>query len=88
VPRLSGKLSPQAKKSLLGPPDARVRALVELSGGEPEALERALAAAGASELHWVAPGKVAGVTLAAGRLQALAELESVAYVELAERYAP
>lgn len=88
MPKLSAKLSPQAKKSVLGGGDASVRALVEVSGAEPAAIERALTAAGVSELRWVRSPGLVGVTLPAARLQALAELEQVSYVELAEGYAP
>jgi hypothetical protein len=88
MPKLSAKLSPQAKKSALGPADLSVRALVEVSGAGPAAVERALAAAGVSELRWVRSPGLVSVTLPAGRLQALADLAQVSFVELAEGYAP
>lgn len=88
MPRLSAKLSPQAKKSALGRAETSVRALVEVSGSEPAATERALAEAGVSELRWVRSPSLVSVTLPAGRLQALAGLAQVSFVELAEGYAP
>lgn len=85
---LSGKLSPKAKKAVLtARPEALVTGLVHVSpAADRAALQQAIEATGTVVRSWLAQGGAVSVEAPAGRLEELAGLRDVVYVEAAERY--
>jgi hypothetical protein len=83
--RLSSKLSPKAKKSVLaGSRD--VQALVEVAGSaDPSEIERELAKAGVTGLHWLSAPRFVSVEIPSSKLTALADLNDVVYIEVGEK---
>ncbi|MCB1032659.1 MAG: hypothetical protein KDD47_02360 [Acidobacteria bacterium] len=88
--RLSRRLSPAAKKAvLLSPPESTVRALVEVaSGDDPGELQSRFEAAGATRTRWAEGSRLLTLEAPAGRLQTLADLEGVVYLDLAATFRP
>ena len=88
--KLSRRLSPAAKKAvLLAPPESTVRALVEVaSGDEPGELRSRFETAGATLARWTEGSRLLALEAPAGRLQDLADLKGVVYLDLATAFRP
>jgi hypothetical protein len=87
--KLSNKLSPQAKKAVMLGSDQLVVALVQMApAADRVATERSLQALQAALRSWSNTTGIATVELRADKLDRLADLEGVVYIEIGERYQP
>jgi len=86
--RLSGRLSPGAKKRLLAAaPGDVVRCLLSVApAADVEALRRALAEHGATVQSWLEETRLLSADVPAERLAEVADLPGVVYVEAATGY--
>lgn len=85
--KLSSKLSPKAKKAVLMGAGGAVVGLVQMAPNAERAdLEREVHALGGSVESWTAEAGLAAIEIPTARLNELAELDGVVYVEIGERY--
>lgn len=84
----SSRLSPQAKKAALrSTPEAWASVLVQVAPqSNAEDLQHELEDLGARALRWMEETKLLAAELPAASLEAVAELPSVVYVELATKH--
>jgi hypothetical protein len=82
--RLSGRLSPEAKKRFLTAAEEPVSALLQVAPtADLPALRASLEAAGGRLGSWMEETRLLSVEIAAGRLEEVADLPGVAYVDAA-----
>lgn len=85
--RLSGRLSPAAKKQLLTGAGRPVQALLQVAPvADLPALCEQLAALGAAAGSWMEETRLLSAEVPADRLAEVAELEGVVYVDAATAY--
>jgi hypothetical protein len=87
--KLSNKLSPQAKKAVMLGSDQLVVALVQMApAADRVGTVHSLQALQAVLRSWSNATGIATVELRADKLDRLADLEGVVYIEIGERYQP
>ena len=86
--RLSGRLSPQAKKLVLAAaPDRPVRLHLQVApAADRDALAKELEAAGATVGAWLEEPRLLAIEAPAASLERIAELPGVVYVDAATAY--
>ena len=86
--RLSSRLSPGAKKQLLGAAEGdRFHGLLQVAPtANLPVLRRELAAVGATIQSWMEEARLMSVDVPAARLAEVADLQGVTYVEAGTRY--
>jgi len=88
IARLSSRLSPGAKKQLMGAADGELfHGLLQVAPtADVPVLRRELAAAGATIKSWMEEARLMSIDVPADRLAEVADLRGVTYVEAGTRY--